>query len=96
MRALKNAGSEAFITKQREVANMLDEGKVDMHAAQLEIEHYWAGALRRAVIDGDVENGSVMAGEIAGMVNSKRPVKDIIEGLFNEAEAVVKNLKITY
>jgi enoyl-[acyl-carrier protein] reductase II len=47
---------------------MLDEGKVDMGAAQLEIEHYWAGALRRAVIDGDVENGSLMAGQSVGMV----------------------------
>lgn len=60
------------------------------------LEELSLGSLSKAVFDGDVENGSVMAGEIAGMVNSKRPVKDIIEGLFNEAEAVVKNLKITY
>ena len=39
-----------------------------MAEAQLQIEHYWAGALRRAVIDGDVETGSVMAGQSVGMV----------------------------
>ena len=58
VRALKNAGGELFTAKQREVAQLLDEGKVEMMEAQLQIEHYWAGALRRAVIDGDVEHGS--------------------------------------
>ena len=54
VRALKNKGTEEFTAKQIQVAGMLDRGEVDMAAAQLEIEHFWAGALRRAVIDGDV------------------------------------------
>ena len=53
VRALKNAGSDLFTAKQREVAQSLDEGSLAMAEAQLQIEHYWAGALRRAVIDGD-------------------------------------------
>jgi enoyl-[acyl-carrier protein] reductase II len=57
-----------------------------MMAAQLEIEHFWAGALRKAVIEGDVENGSLMAGQSVGMVNSEEPVATIIAGLVNEAE----------
>ncbi|BAK66134.1 putative 2-nitropropane dioxygenase [Sphingobium sp. SYK-6] len=85
VRALRNAGSDAFTTKQREVAQLLDEGKVDMGAAQLQIEHYWAGALRRAVIDGDVENGSLMAGQSVGMVTKEEPVADIIAALMAEA-----------
>ncbi len=89
VRALKNAGTEAFNTKQREVAQRLDEGKVDMAAAQLEIEHFWAGALRRAVIDGDVENGSVMAGQSVGMVKAEEPVADIITRLVREAEVAL-------
>lgn len=89
VRALKNAGTEAFTAKQREVAQMLDEGKVDMAAAQLEIEHYWAGALRRAVIDGDVENGSVMAGQSVGMVTTEQPVAEIIAELLEQAETAL-------
>ncbi len=89
VRALKNAGTEAFTAKQREVAQMLDEGKVDMMAAQLEIEHYWAGALRRAVIDGDVENGSLMAGQSVGMVSREEPVADILAELVAQAEAAL-------
>ena len=57
VRALKNLETERFAAKQREVANLLDSGTVEMAEAQLQIEHYWAGALRRAVIDGDVESG---------------------------------------
>ena len=76
VRALKNKGTEAFTAKQREVAATLDEEKLEMSEAQLQIEHYWAGALRRAVIDGDVENGSLMAAEI-------------IAALANEAETAL-------
>lgn len=89
VRALKNAGGESFTAKQREVAKLLDEGKVEMAEAQLQIEHYWAGALRRAVIDGDVEHGSVMAGQSVGMVTREEPVVDIIATLLDEAEAAL-------
>ncbi|MBB4614477.1 NAD(P)H-dependent flavin oxidoreductase [Novosphingobium taihuense] len=86
VRALKNKGTEEFTAKQVEVAKRLDEGIVDMAQAQLEIEHFWAGALRRAVIDGDVERGSVMAGQSVGMVNKEEPVAEIIVQLMAESE----------
>jgi enoyl-[acyl-carrier protein] reductase II len=85
VRALKNSSTELFTAKQREVAQLLDEGKVEMMEAQLQIEHYWAGALRRAVIDGDVENGSLMAGQSVGMVSKEEPVAEIIAALMAEA-----------
>lgn len=89
VRALKNKGTEEFTAKQIQVANMLDRGEVDMNAAQLEIEHFWAGALRRAVIEGDVENGSIMAGQSVGMVTKEEPVAEIIATLIAEAEAAL-------
>ncbi|KQM62098.1 MULTISPECIES: NAD(P)H-dependent flavin oxidoreductase [unclassified Sphingomonas] len=85
VRALKNAGGEQFTAKQREVAQLLDEGSVAMAEAQLQIEHYWAGALRRAVIDGDVEHGSLMAGQSVGMVTKEEPAAEIIATLMAEA-----------
>ena len=90
VRALKNAGTDLFTAKQREVAASLDEGKAAMLEAQLQIEHYWAGALRRAVIDGDVEHGSLMAGQSVGMVTSEEPVAEIITTLIAEAEAAME------
>lgn len=85
VRALRNKGGELFTAKQREVAGRLDEEAVAMAEAQLEIEHYWAGALRRAVIDGDVEHGSVMAGQSVGMVSREEPAAAIVAELVAEA-----------
>jgi enoyl-[acyl-carrier protein] reductase II len=90
VRALKNAAGELFSAKQREVAGHLDEGRVAMGEAQLQIEHYWAGALRRAVVDGDVEHGSVMAGQSVGMVTKEEPVADIIAELMAQAAAALE------
>jgi enoyl-[acyl-carrier protein] reductase II len=91
VRSLKNVGMEEFTRKQIEVAGMLDRGEVDMGAAQLEIEHFWAGALRRAVIEGDVENGSLMAGQSVGMVKAEEPVAAILATLVSEAETALGN-----
>ena len=89
VRALKNRGTEEFTAKQVEVGKLLDQGSVDMAEAQLRIEHFWAGALRRAVIDGDVENGSMMAGQSVGMVTREEPVAEIIAALLAECEAAL-------
>ena len=85
VRAVRNKEMESFARKQREVADLLDRGEVEMAEAQLQIEHYWAGALRRAVIDGDVETGSVMAGQSVGMVKEEQSVAAIIRQLVDEA-----------
>ena len=89
VRALKNKGTEEFTAKQIEVAKLLDAGTVDMGEAQLQIEHFWAGALRRAVIDGDVESGSVMAGQSVGMVTAEEPVAEIMAQLMDQSEAAL-------
>jgi enoyl-[acyl-carrier protein] reductase II len=91
VRALKNQEMINFAAKQREVADLLDKGEIEMAEAQLQIEHYWAGALRRAVIEGDVESGSVMAGQSVGMVNREEPVAAIIQELVDEAAAALES-----
>jgi enoyl-[acyl-carrier protein] reductase II len=87
VRAIKNKATEAFTRFQHEVIARYRSGEIDKLAAQLQVEHFWAGALRRAVIDGDVENGSVMAGQSVGMVSRIEPVKDILAELIAQAEA---------
>ncbi|GAN81694.1 NAD(P)H-dependent flavin oxidoreductase [Acidocella aminolytica] len=81
VRGLVNEGTKRFMRHQAEVVQKFQSGELDKPAAQLEIEHFWAGALRRAVIEGDVESGSVMAGQSVGMVTSVQPVADIIAAL---------------
>lgn len=86
VRAITNKATEQFVRFQHQVIAKYRSGAVDKKEAQLQIEHFWAGALRKAVIDGDVENGSVMAGQSVGMVNRIEPVAAIIAELVAQAE----------
>ena len=85
VRALKNKASESFMQAQRDIVAKHQAGELDMKAAQLEIEHYWAGALRKAVIDGDVDSGSLMAGQIVGTVKTEQSTQKIIDDLVEQA-----------
>ena len=75
VRALANKATQRFPETQREMIERFDRGELTQKEAQLEIEHFWAGALRRAVIDGDVENGSLMAGQSVGMVTREQSTR---------------------
>ncbi len=90
VRALKNAGTEEFTATQARIIAEVNAGTLELAAGQLAIEHYWAGALRRAAIDGDVENGSVMAGQSVGLVKAEQPAADIIAELVAQASAVLE------
>jgi enoyl-[acyl-carrier protein] reductase II len=90
VRALANEATHRFTEFQREVIERVNRGEVDQKAAQLEIEHFWAGALRRAVIDGDVETGSVMAGQSVGMVSEEQPTATILAQLVDQAVAALE------
>ena len=89
VRGLVNEGTKRFMLHQAVVLQKFQSGALDKTAAQLEIEHFWAGALRRAVIDGDVESGSVMAGQSVGMVTSIQTVPDILAELKAQAVAAL-------
>ncbi len=85
VRALINGGTEQFTVTQRTMLARLQAGEIELKEAQLQVEHFWAGALRRAVIDGDMENGSLMAGQSVGMVTSEQPTAEIIAELVGQA-----------
>ena len=89
VRALNNPAAERFVAVQRRVIERFTRGELSQKAAQLEIEHFWAGALRRAVIDGDVEAGSLMAGQSVGFVTHEQSTAEILEELVGQALAVL-------
>lgn len=65
--------------------------KLEKEGASAEkLEELGTGALRKAVVDGDIDNGSVMAGQIAGLVNKEQTAKEIIEEIMKEFESKVK------
>ncbi len=63
-------------------------------ADKMELEKYTVGALRRAVVDGDVKTGSVMAGQVAGMVSEIKPLDEIFESLMSEYNEIKKQITV--
>jgi len=89
VRALANPATERFRAVQRQVIDRFHQGELSQKEAQLEIEHFWAGALRKAVIDGDVEGGSLMAGQSVGMVTKEQSTVEILAEVMDQALAII-------
>lgn len=85
VRALANKASEDFTRFQKETVEKVFAGTLGKEEGQLAIEHFWAGALRKAVIDGDIERGSLMAGQSVGMVQRMQSTQEIIDELVSQA-----------
>ena len=77
VRALRNEMTKQYIELENKGASFE------------ELEQLTLGGLRRAVVDGDVVNGSVMAGQIAGMVKSKMSCKELIDKLIKETDEII-------
>ena len=93
VRALRNKGIDEFGQLQLDLIKQLNEGTIRRQDAQMKVEEFWMGALRRAVIDGDVKSGSLMAGQSVGLVNKIQPVKEIIDELVVEIEEELQRVK---
>merc|ERR1711991_159913 len=85
VRAIENNATQMFVEEQKKVINQLDKEKISLSEAQLKIEHFWAGSLKKAVIDGDINNGSLMAGQSVSLVKKKQKVKEIFEEIVEQA-----------
>ena len=96
VRAIANKASIEFAKVQRDSISKFHSGEMTKDEAKLAIEHFWAGALRKAVIDGDIENGSLMAGQSVGMVKDVRPVKSVIGQLLKEANEHLEQYSVMY
>jgi len=90
VRALVNQATQRFVETQREVVERFNAGSLSQKEAQLEIEHFWSGALRTAVFEGDIDNGSLMAGQSVGMVTGQQTVAEIIAELADQAIAGIE------
>ena len=80
IRILKNKMARQYQAKEKE------------GASAEELEMYTLGALRRAVFDGDTETGSLMAGQVAGMVKEIRPIRVILDEMYTDCQTVMRAL----
>ncbi|MFC2128606.1 NAD(P)H-dependent flavin oxidoreductase [Bacteroidota bacterium] len=86
VRALKNKAMSDFGDIQLDLLKKLEKNLITRIDAQYEVEKFWVGSLRDAVINGDVEKGSLMAGQSVGLVNKIQPLSEIINELVNDTE----------
>ena len=64
----------------------MESKEIDRETAQLEVERFWIGALQKAAVNGDIDNGSLMAGQAVGLADEIKPVKEVVNELINDAE----------
>jgi len=89
VRAIANKGTKTFNSLQLELIEKLKTKEVSKSEAFELLEKFWLGGLKKAAIDGDVNNGSVMAGQIVGIIDSIQPTKEIIDNLTEHASEFV-------
>lgn len=85
----RSTGHPVRVLKNRMTREILSMEKEN--ATEEELNEKLTGALRAAVVDGDVKYGSVMSGQVAGLVTKEQPAKEIIEELFKEAREVYED-----
>ena len=86
VRAIRNRGTDDFADLQVELLMQRRRGEISQSEAQGRVEEYWMGALRRAVQEGDVERGSLMAGQSVGLADRVQPLGEIIGELVADAQ----------
>ncbi len=93
VRSLYNKAHEAFAAHQLHVIEDYENERLTIDEARTKIETFWAGSLKKAVVDGDVDNGSVMAGQIVGMVKQESTAQEVVDRLMNETQKALESMK---
>ena len=89
VRALNNHAMEHFGELQLDLLEKMRTGEMTRTDAQFKVEEYWVGSLRNAAVDGDVEHGSLMAGQSVGLLEKTQPLRTILEELVSDADQAV-------
>ena len=92
VRALRNKGMDNFGKLQLRLLKELEAGTCHRQDAQEEVEKYWMGALRRAAVEGDIDFGSLMAGQSVGLVDSEMSIQQLVDELLNDGEDALNDI----
>jgi enoyl-[acyl-carrier protein] reductase II len=89
VRALNNPAMDEFGRLQLQLIGRLDAGELNRQDAQYEVEKYWVGSLREGAVDGNVERGSLMAGQSVGLIDKVQPLREILADLVADADSAL-------
>ena len=90
VRALKNEMTTVFA--RLELMEKIKNNLIDHREAGYDVENFWMGALKKAAIDGNVKEGSLMAGQSVGLVDKIVPVQEILSEIINNAETELQRI----
>ncbi|MFP4521103.1 MAG: NAD(P)H-dependent flavin oxidoreductase [Fibrobacterota bacterium] len=93
VRAIKNSGMDSFNKLQLKLIKKLENQEITRQAAQYEVESFWVGTLAKAVNEGNIDDGSLMAGQSVGLMNKVLPMREIVSGLISETEAELEAVR---
>jgi enoyl-[acyl-carrier protein] reductase II len=93
VRALNNHAMTHFGELQLELLQQLKDGAIGRQEAQYKVEEYWVGSLRKAAVDGDIEHGSLMAGQSVGMLDKVQPLQEILQEIVDDADKAVSEVR---
>jgi len=93
VRALRNLATDDFKDLQIELIGKMDRGEIGRDEAQEEVERFWMGRLRSAVLEGDTDHGSLMAGQSVGLVSCEMSVREIVDELVSETEQELRRVR---
>jgi enoyl-[acyl-carrier protein] reductase II len=94
VRALNNKAMGNFGELQMDLLDKLRAGDISRQEAQFEVEKYWIGSLKTGAVDGDVQEGSLMAGQSVGLCDKVRPMAEILQLLVDGADSAVKKVSL--
>jgi enoyl-[acyl-carrier protein] reductase II len=94
VRALNNKAMDNFGDLQMDLLDKLRAGDISRQEAQFEVEKYWIGSLKTGAVDGNVKDGSLMAGQSVGLCDKVRPMAEILQQLVDGADSAVKKVSL--
>ncbi|MBN1153610.1 nitronate monooxygenase [candidate division KSB1 bacterium] len=94
VRAIKNKGMNLFADLQMELIQKNRRGEISKQDAQFEVEHFWVGALRKAVQEGDVDYGSLMAGQSVGLIDKVQTIRELFDEIMTDAEDELQRIRV--
>ncbi len=93
VRALKNTAGEQFAKLQIDLLKKLENNEIGKEEAVMHVENFWIGGLRKAAVDGNIDEGSLMAGQSVGLIKDIIPMQQVFTDLTAQAEAELQKVK---
>ena len=93
VRALRNDGMDEFARLQMELIQMRRRGEITQPEAQMEVERYWVGSLQKAVQEGEIDRGSLMAGQSVGLADCIKPLRELLDELISDAQEELSRIQ---